>query len=189
MRNHRLNPSRRADSRRALPLLGLPCLLAALLACGPAGCSSAAPKPTGPWSAYPSTPALDAVKATHADAAGDREQRLLLTTWFPDGDPNVAQVCSVLPDGHVNTYRFIYDSSLQDNRKRDLSGEQLAALKQDLDALPPSQSAPLEDLLVVSFRQGGRQGGPWVTRFYDRTRRPPAVSDLFSVTGAPIDPE
>lgn len=159
--------------------------LAALLAT--AGCAgSTPPADTGALSPYPQTPAFASVKAMHAEAATDRDQRALLMTWFVDGDPNVAQYCSVLPDGHVTTYRLFYDSALQNGLKLDLTRDQLSVLKQTMDSLPPSQSPPLRDLLIVSYRD--YSDGQWITRTYDRTNRPPAVSALFTVTDAPIEP-
>jgi hypothetical protein len=152
-----------------------------------AGCAAAPPRETGPLAAYPSSPAFVSVKAMHAEAATDQDQRALLMTWFVDGDPNVAQYCSVLPDGHVSAYCIFYDSAVQNGVKRDLGQEQLSELKQTLDVLPPSQSPTLPNLLIVSFRD--YSSGQWATRTYDRTNRPPAVSALFAVTGAPIKPE
>ncbi len=55
-----------------------------------------------------------------------------------------------------------------------------------MDSLPPSQSPTLRNMLIVSFRNYAT--GQWVTRTYDRSNRPPAVSALFEVTVAPIEP-
>jgi len=158
--------------------------LAAMLAI--AGCAAVAPRDTGPLATYPTSPAFLSVKTMHAEAATDQDQRALLMTWFVDGDPNVAQYCSVLPNGHVSAYRIFYDSAVQNGVKRDLTQEQLSELKQTMNALPPSQSPTLRDLLIVSYRD--YSSGQWITRTYDRFNRPRAISDLFSVTGAPIDP-
>jgi hypothetical protein len=56
-----------------------------------------------------------------------------------------------------------------------------------MDSLPPSQSPALSNLLIVSFRDYST--GQWITRKYDRFNRPPAVSALFELTGAPIVPQ
>jgi hypothetical protein len=175
----------RSHSRRQaarLIWLTVPALLAI------AGCAGTAPPPkdTGPLAEYPASPAFLSIKSMHAEAGTDRDQRALLMTWFVDGDPNVAQYCSVLPDGHVSAYRIFYDVAVQNGLKRDLNSEELSELKQTMDSLPPSQSPVLRDLLIVSYRDYAT--GQWATRTYDRTARPSAVSALFTVTGAPIEP-
>jgi hypothetical protein len=172
---------RSVRKKRAAWLTCLPALLAL------AGCAGNPPPPdTGPLARYPSSPAVLSIKAAHADAGTDRDQRALLMTWFVDGDPNVAQYCSVLPDGHVSAYRIFYDSAVQNGLKRDLNSAELSELKHTMDSLPPSQSPAMRDLLIVSFRDYA--SGQWMTRTYDRTARPPGVSALFAVTGAPIEP-
>jgi len=163
-----------------------PILPVLLVISGCAG-NTAPPQATGPLAAYPTTPAFLSVKAMHAEAGTDRDQRALLMTWFVDGDPNVAEYCSVLPDGHVSAYRLFFDSANQPHLKRDLDSEQLSQLKQTMDSLPPSQSPTLRDMIIVSFRD--YTTGQWMTRTYDRFNRPAAVSTLFAVTGAPIEPE
>ncbi len=87
-----------------------------------AGCAvSQPPQQAGLMAGYPASPAFLSVKTAHAEAGTDRDQRALLMTWFVDGDPNVAQYCSVLPDGHVSAYRLFYDSAVQNGLKRDLA--------------------------------------------------------------------
>jgi len=131
------------------------------------------------------SPAFDRLVQTHADAANDRrEELILLTTWFLDGDPRAAMMCRVRPDGHVTTFEYVYDAEVRGSRKTNLVPDQLAALRQAIRRLPPSQSPRLEDLLIVSFLRDGR----WITRTYDRTAPPPAAAELFAVTGAPIQP-
>ena len=114
------------------------------------------------------SPALDAIAKTHADAGTDRDERLLLTTWFLDGDPRVAMMSSVRPDGHVSAYRYVHDWSVQNSTKSDLVADQVLELRGAIDHLPASQSPPLAKLLIVSFRRNGR----WLTRTYDRTALP-----------------
>ena len=158
-------------------------------ACGLAllatGCAST-PAPGGTLSRYPSTPAFAQVVQEHAGAAAEAEQRALLTTWFVDGDPNVDQYCSVMPDGHVTSHRYVFNSAIEPLPKKNLTQSELSDLKQVIARLPASQSPPLPDLLIVSFRSYST--GEWTTRTYDRMHRPAAVSDLFAITGAPIDP-
>ena len=118
---------------------------------------------------------------SHAEAANDpREELLLLTTWFLDGDPRVAMTCRVRPDGHVSTFGYVYDEGLRNPRKSDLVPDQLAALRESLAALPASQQPSLQNLLVVSNRT---PTGQWVTRTYNRTAPPAAVAELFTITG------
>jgi hypothetical protein len=177
----RLKTSRAAQRRSAsIALLVIPLLLTL------AGCGSEHARDAGPLSHFSSSPAFDQIKATHAEAATDKDQRALFTTWFVNGDPNVAEFCSVLPDGHVTTYRYVYNSAWHGGNKVDLTREQLSDLKQILETLPPSRSSNLRNLLIVSFRDYA--SGEWVTRTYDRTHRPGPVSGLFSTTGAPIEP-
>ena len=122
----------------------------------------------------------------HAEAANDpRDELLLLTTWFLDGDPRVAMTCRVRPDGHVSTFGYVYEQGLSNPRKSDLVADQLAALRESIAALPASQHPPLANLLVVSFRS---PSGQWLTRTYDRTAPPVGVAELFTITGAPLQP-
>jgi hypothetical protein len=166
------------------PLL-LVLLLSAILS--QSGC--AGPKKqssTGPFDRYPRSPALDAVVRSHTEAASDpREELLLLTTWFLDGDPRVAMTCRVRPDGHVSTFGYVYDEGLRNPRKSDLVPDQLATLRESIAALPASQQPSLQNLLVLSYRT---PTGQWLTRTYDRTAPPRPVAELFTITGAPLQP-
>jgi hypothetical protein len=171
----------------------IPARLAVLIVCaamaGVIGCgASKQPKRPGDFARYPSSPAFDAVVQAHADAATDREQSLVLTTWFKGGDPAVATRSSVRGDGHVSVWRYLHDAgALASSPGKDLVETEKAELLQVLEQLPPSEPPEArENLLIVSHRDAG---GRWVTRLYDRTRRPEAVSNLFAITGAPIEPE
>jgi hypothetical protein len=150
------------------------------------GCASSRQTSPGLFDRYPHSPALDAVAQSHADAANDpRDELLLLTTWFLDGDPRVAMTCRVRPDGHVSTFGYVYDQGLRNPRKSDLVPDQLSALRESIAALPASQQPPLPNLLVVSFRT---PTGQWLTRTYDRTAPPGPVVELFTITSAPLQP-
>jgi hypothetical protein len=170
----------------------IPARLALLIACamaGVIGCgASRQPKRSGEFARYPSSPAFDAVVQAHADAATDREQALVLTTWFKGGDPAVAMRSSVRGDGHVSVWRYLHDAgALASSPGKDLVETEKAELQQVLEQLPPSEPPEArENLLIVSHRDAG---GRWVTRLFDRTRRPEAVSNLFAITAAPIEPE
>jgi hypothetical protein len=166
--------------------------LAVLIACAAmagVGCGGPRqPKRPGDFARYPSSPAFDAVVQAHADAATDREQSLVLTTWFLNGDPAVAMRSSVRGDGHVSVWRYLHDAgALTSSPGKDLVETEKAELQQVLEQLPPSEPPEArENLLIVSHRDAA---GRWVTRLYDRMRRPEAVSNLFVITGAPIQPE
>jgi hypothetical protein len=140
-------------------------------------------------SRYPHSAALDQVAQSHREAATDREGLLLLSTWFLDGDPRVAMMCRVRTDGHVSTFRYLFDYSegtgaIQKSQAVDLVPDQFAALRETIRSLPEAQSPPLENLVVISFPRGER----WLTRTYDRTNLPPLVTQVFTTTGAPIEP-
>lgn len=164
--------------------LGALCVLGAVVVGAGCATSSGPAKSPDPFARYERTPALNAILRTHAEGATDREQRLLLATWFKGGDPRVAMIAGVRPDGRVSTWRYEHEYALTNPRRTDLVDDQLAALREALAALPESQSPPLEDLLIVSFRRDGQ----WVTRTYDRTAPPEAVAAIFEITGAPIEP-
>ena len=158
-------------------------------ACTAAGC--AGPRratPSSDFARYPSSPAFEAIVRAHADAATDREQLLVLTTWFLNGDPGVAMRSSVRGDGHVSVWRYLHDAgAVASSPGKDLVETERADLQQILEQMPPSEPPEArENLLIVSFRDAG---GRWVSRLYDRTRRPEGVSNLFVITGAPIQPE
>jgi hypothetical protein len=166
---------------KPLLLLLLPAVVALVT-----GCAGSTRPSSGPFDRYPRSPALDAVIQSHAEAASDpREELLLLTTWFLDGDPRVAMTCRVRPDGHVSTFGYVYDQGLRNPRKSDLVADQLAALRESIAALPASHQPALSNLLVVSFRS---PTGQWLTRTYDRTAPPAPVAELFTITAAPLQP-
>src|SRR2546425_295009 len=82
-------------------------LLSGVVGCGPPPLASPA------FARYQRqrSPAFDRIVQTHAEAGTDRrEDLLLLTTWFLDGDPRVAMMCRVRPDGHVTTFGYVYDA-------------------------------------------------------------------------------
>jgi hypothetical protein len=169
--------------RPADKLLATLCLL---VACGLAVSCGGGPQYPRPaaFAAYPPDPSLDEIVQMHIEAGTDRDERLVLTTWFQDGDPQVAQVCSIRPDGRRTTYQYVHKVSLNASKSIQLTPETLQTVMQALTTLPPSTTPPLANLLIVSFRQGGQ----WQTRLYDRTSRPPGASTVFELTNAPIVP-
>lgn len=101
------------------------------------GCGADKPPAAGPLGRYPMSPALKALADTHAEAASDREERLALMTWFLNGDPGIAVMCSILPDGHVTTYRYLHDAgAIQDSRSHEMESADLSRLFSTLNALP-----------------------------------------------------
>lgn len=174
-------PPRRARN------LALACALLASCA-SVVGCAGSAPYDRPPaFHAYPPNAALDRVIVTHQEAGTDpKEARLLLTTWFLNGDPRVAQFCSVFPDGRRVTYQYVMDVASNAVQKVQLPPQTLRVLADAIAQLPPSAEPrpPLANLLIVSFRQGDA----WETRLYDRTNRPPSVSTIFGATNAPVVP-
>jgi hypothetical protein len=79
-----------------------------------AACATGPERPTPAlYAGYERSPAFDEAIQTHVDAGTDREQRLLLTTWFQDGDPRVAQFCSVRPDGRCSTYQYVHQTEFR----------------------------------------------------------------------------
>lgn len=135
---------------------------------------------------YPADPALDRIVDMHVEAGRNpREARLLLTTWFQDGTPSgSSQICSVRPSGRLTTYQYVHEMSLTPPRVSDLPPETLSLIQTALATLPPTQHPALANMLIVSYWLDGK----WQTRLYDRTRRPPGMSTVFELTGAPILP-
>src|SRR4051794_6740956 len=86
------------------------------------------PVPTQ-FGGYPMTEALNAVVQTHVDAGTDREKRVLLTTWFQDGDPRVARFMSLRPEGKCSTYQYVYQMEFRAASVKQLSPETVAAIQ------------------------------------------------------------
>ena len=145
--------------------------------------------PVGPVPAvllgYPRSPALDEVIQTHIDAGSDsREERILLTTWFQDGDPRVARFSSLRPDGRCSTYQYVHKTEFRSPTKSQLDSTTLRGVTAVIATLPPSQKPDLANMVILSFRQNGA----WTTRVYDRLDRPAEVSTIFELTQSPIAP-
>jgi hypothetical protein len=137
------------------------------------------------FAAYPPNPSLDRVIETHVNAARDpRENRVLLTTWFLNGDPRVAQFCSVRPDGKRTTYQYVDAASFNAMKTVDLTPETVQTIERVAATLPPSHNPrpPLANLLIVSFRRNG----VWQTRLYNINDRPPGVSQILSMINADV---
>jgi hypothetical protein len=159
----------------------------AVVACGLLAACGGGPQYPRPatFAGYPADPALDKIVATHVEAPTDKQQRILMTTWFQDGTPAGASLfCSVTPEGRCSTYSYIPNVEFRAPRKRELPPETVALLRDALASLPVSQTPPLANMLIVSFWKDGQ----WQTRLYDRTNRPAGVSTIFGLTNAPIVP-
>ena len=163
-------------------------LLAVLLFATATGCSSNPAKPASQFDRYPRSPALDTLIKTHAEGVNDREQWIVLTTWFRGGDPRVAMFSGVESDGRVRAWRYMQSASgpaVQPGKAGHLVADQLSALHPILESLPAAQPPPtLANLLIVSLRRGAE----WTTHLYDRAAPPEALVQLFALTGAPIEP-
>ena len=150
-----------------------------------AACAGGPERPTPTvFADYPPSAAFDEVIQSHVDAGNDREQRMLLTTWFQDGDPRVARFCSVRPDGRCSTYQYVHQTEFRAPTARQLDPATMQVIQEAIHELPPSQKPPMANMLIVSFREDGI----WQTRLYDRMNRPAAVSTIIETTGAPIVP-
>lgn len=157
--------------------------LAIVIACGGGSKQQAVPSQ---FASYPRSEALDRIIDTHVEAGTDsRYERILLTTWFLDGDPRVARFMSVTPAGKCSKYQYVHNAEYSGPpQPTQLSSERVSEILIAAANLPPSQQPRLENMVIVSFRKNGI----WETRLYDRMNRPPALSTIFETTGAPIIP-
>jgi hypothetical protein len=169
---------------RTQKLLSSIALLAGVAFAIACGSGPQQPVPTQ-FSGYPMSEALKAVIQTHTDAGTDREKRVLLTTWFQDGDPQVARFMSIRPEGKCSTYQYVHQMEFRSASSKQLSPETVALILDATRELPPTQKPPLANMFIISFRNAA---GVWDTRLYDRFSRPAALSTVIETTGAPIDP-
>ena len=177
---HRLSRLERAG---ALCLLAV--AAAVVIACGGGGPPRGLVPPA--LDGYPASPAMNGVIENHVQAVTDgRENRVLLMTWFLNGDPRVAQNCSVRADGRVVKYQYVHTVQMTNQGSGQLTTPAMAELQRLLAQLPSTTRPPTDRMVIISFRD---PSGGWDTRVYDRTARPPAVDALYELTGAPIDPE
>jgi len=154
---------------------------ACLIACGG---GPVYPRPQA-FAGYPPDPALDRVIETHVNAGKDpREDQVLMTTWFLNGDPRVAHFCNVFPDGRRTTYQYVEAAALNALKTVTLPPEALQRIQSLTSQLPPSREPrpPMGNLLIVSYRQNGA----WYTRLYDVNARPPAVTQMMSMINADL---
>jgi len=170
-------------TQKVLVMLALSAGLAMVVACGGGSRQQIVPSQFAP---YPRSEALDLVIKEHVDAGTQSgEKRVLLTTWFLDGDPRVARFASVREDGECRRWQYVHQAeALRPSPRAQLPAETLRLLHQSLAELPPGTQPPLENMIIVSWWNGG----VWETRLYDRLNRPSAVSTLFELTNAPIVP-
>ena len=157
--------------------------LAIVIACGGGSKQQEVPSQ---FASYPRSEALDRIIETHVEAGTDtRYERILLTTWFLDGDPRVARFMSVTPTGKCSKYQYVFSAEYSGPpQPAQLTSEQVSEILLAATHLPPSQQPKLENMVIVSFRKDG----VWETRLYDRTNRPPALSTIFEMANAPIVP-
>jgi RNA polymerase sigma factor (sigma-70 family) len=137
--------------------------------------------PVDPLGAYPPSDAFKANVAWHRKVRPN-EIRL---SWFLDGNPKVAMVCTAdLTGCQVTTSREVHDWASQATETRKLSHAQVTTLGKLIKRLPLSSKAPdLKNLILVSTSEDGQPR----TCLYDRLNPPRDVIRLYDLTGARLD--
>jgi hypothetical protein len=132
--------------------------------------------------AYPHSDAFAANVAWHKQV-GKNE---ILMSWFLDGNPRVAMICTVnLSASKVTSYRDVYDWAIQATKTHELTHPQLLTLSKLVKNLPPSAKTPeLKNLLLVSVVEKGQAK----TYVYNRSALPQDAIRLCDITGAYPDP-
>jgi hypothetical protein len=153
----------------------------ALLSKGQEKALDAAKGDADPLNAYRRSDAFAANVAWHKKV-GENEIR---RSWFLDGKPNVAMVCTAdLSKSRATTFREVYDWASQITKTRKLSDEQVLTLRQLVKNLPPSAKAPeLKNLVLVSVSEEGKAK----TYLYNRLDLPRDMIYLHDLTGAYVD--
>ncbi len=172
-------------SRLAFPLLMLGLLLAPACLHRPAepNAESAAAGEPDPFAAYPHEGGFAADLAWHKKVAANE----IRMSWFLHGDPDIAMVCLAdLAHHKVEAWREVFDLASQGGGPRELSHEQVLALRELSGKLPASCKPPeLKDLILVSVM---RDGKPMI-RLYNRLGHPNEIVRLYDLTGAYLDTE
>jgi hypothetical protein len=133
-----------------------------------------------PRTALTSSPLLNARLDWHR-AIGRDEVRM---SWRPREDLPTAAACTAdLENGKVTTEDLC--GPPENAKTRELSGAQVASIRQLITKLPPSVDAPvLKMTLLITFRD---QKGNVKTNIYDRRNLPPEVLRLYDLTGAQLE--
>jgi hypothetical protein len=106
------------------------------------------------------------------------EKRLLWLTEFPCGDGSAFQ--SYVDEGGKEHMGFYTELAIYAGHDRELSTNQVEALRAALRELPSTNaSPPIKSLVVVSFRQGTN----WITRTYDTDDPPKPLGQIYTTMG------
>jgi hypothetical protein len=135
------------------------------------------------FAGYPKSPALESIIYAHRNLQWVKQSGLIFyATWFPGGNPRVADQCMVTEKGKVSAHRWVYDWAVQGGYYVQLRDSQLESLKHSVESLPEStQTPPLPDLIIVSFRNGEK----WESLTYDRKKSADQVKDAYQLSGCP----
>jgi hypothetical protein len=133
------------------------------------------------FSSYPASQALQHIADSHAcRAALNRQHLTFYSTWFLEGNPQVAMQTRINQSGQASSVRSVFNWAEQAGKMNDLTEEQMKSVTNAIEELPESaQSIPLEFLYVASFKYKGE----WVTRIYDRRHLPAGITKLHAVVG------
>jgi hypothetical protein len=106
------------------------------------------------------------------------EQHLFWLTEFPCGDGSAFQ--SFVTENGREHMGFDTELAVYGGHDRDLSTDQVAALRSAIQELPPTNATPaIESLTIVSFRQGTN----WITRTYDTSQLPIPMARIYNIMG------
>jgi len=161
----------------------IPALLLAVTFMAPAAASIQRGEPIDDETAqlfadYPKSDALMSLIYSISWFGRKSRDLILYATWFPDGDPRVANRCFAGVKGGVQADRWVYDWAIQGSHTAQLSEPQLESLKNSIKSLPEgAKSPPLADLLILSFREGEK----WKTHTYDRKKLPDEVKNIDKI--------
>jgi hypothetical protein len=104
------------------------------------------------------------------------EKRLLWLTEFPCGDGSAFQ--SYVAESGREYMGLYTELATYGGHYRELSTNQLQALRSALRELPSTNaSPPIESLVVLSFREGTN----WITRTYDTDALPKPMGQIYRI--------
>lgn len=131
-----------------------------------------------PLATYPQSAAF----AHHLDWHTQVREYEIRTSWFLNGSPGVAMVCTAdLSASKVTTSREVYEHASHSTKTRELSHAQVLTLRKLIGELPPLAEAPeFKNLLLVSVVENGKVK----TRLYNRLKLPRKIVRLYDLTGA-----
>ena len=129
-----------------------------------------------PFRTYPKSDAFDHVLRWQSSRLGEgREDVILKITTFPTGTPETAEQCQLSRSGRLTRWTHQFDWAYQHTRTSKKDDLEMAAIKDAIVRMPPSESSPpMATMLFVSFVSKKT----WTTRIYDRATLPLAVKQL-----------